>query len=104
MKLYFAITYIVLGFASEAKAVTIPIAELAVREYQAKAHYQSARHKLFSSGHHRKPSGHQMPTGSAIGFAELLKEIEYARKAAAKRRKMEQIFYEMIQITNGYKN
>ena len=100
MKLYSTL-YVL---ATVANAVTSPITEMALREYQATGRLQAARQKLFKAGRHRPTKTRRMQSGSAMNFADLFKHLETARKTVEKRRKMETIFNEMLQITNGYKN
>ena len=104
MKLYSAITTILFVLATVTNAVTSPITEMALREYQAKALHQSARNKLIKSGRHRRTNTRHIAPGSAISFADLFKQLEMARKAAEKQRKIEKLFSKMLQITNGYRN
>ena len=114
MKFYFTITSILFGLATVTNAVTSPITEMELREYRGNIRYQSARQKLFKSGHHRTGNRQKLQPGTALSLKELLKQLKTARKTAEKRRKdekaaekqrkLQQKFYRMLQITNGYKN
>ena len=104
MKLYSTLTRALFLLATVAHAVTSPITEMALREYQANGRHQATRQKLFKAGRHRPTETRRMQSGSAMNFADLFKHLETARKAVEKQRKMETIFNEMLQITNGYKN
>ena len=104
MKLYSGITFILFVMATVTNAVTSPITEMALREYQANALHQAVRHRLLASSCHRSTGIRRVAAGSAISFADLFKHLETARKAAEKRRKREKLFSKMLQITNGYKN
>ena len=104
MKLYSTTTLALSVLATVTNAVTSPITEMALREYQANARHQFARQKLFKSGHHRATGTGRIQPGSAMSFADLFEHLEMAQKAAEKRRKMEKLFEQMLQITNGYKN
>lgn len=100
MKLYSTITTVLMVLAKETNAVTSPVTEMALREFQ----YQSARAKIGRPGYHRRNTGRHIAPGSAITFADLFKHLEMARKVADNKRKMEKMFQKMIKITNGYKN
>ena len=104
MKLYSTITLALSVLTPVTDAVTSPITEMALREYQANVRHRSVRQKLLKSGHHRATGNRRIQAGSAMSFADLFKNLETARKAANKRRKMEKLFRQMVQITNGYKN
>ena len=104
MKLYSTITLVLSALATVTNAVTSPITEMALREYQANTRHQVLRQKLFKSGRHRVTGNRHIEAGSAMTFADLFKHLETARKTVEKRRKMETMFNRMLQITNRYKN
>lgn len=103
MKLYFAIIGILFVLATVTNAVTSPITEMALREFQSNGQHQSAKQNIFKSGFYRRPSGIQagIQAGSAISFADIFKELERAQKTVAQKRKL---FNRMVEITNGYIN
>ena len=104
MNLLSTLTFFIFVLATVANAVTSPITEMALREYQANRQHQAARQKLYKAGRHRPTGTRHMQPGSAMSFTDLFKHLETARKTAHKRRKMENIFNQMLQITNGYRN
>ena len=104
MNLYSFFILILFVSVSLTSAVTSPITEMGLRAYHANVQYQTARQKLFKAGYHRPTQSHRMKEGSALSFANLLKQIKQAQKIVAKRRKMEKLFNKMVQITNEYKS
>jgi len=70
-----------------AKGITSPITDLAIQEY--KINRQLAQIKLNQAGRHRSSKALPIGSGPAIGFAELLKQIKKAQRAADARRRGE---------------
>ena len=104
MKVYCTITSVLFLLATPANAVTSPITEMALREYQANTAHQSARQKLFQSGYRRPTGKRRIQPGSAISFTDLFQHIKIAQKTVAEKRRKMAMFHHMLQITNGYQS
>ena len=104
MKVYCTITSALSLLATVANATTSPISEMALREYHANAAHQSARQKLFKSGHRRPTGKRRIQQGSAMSFTELFQHIKTAQKTVGETRRQMAMFQHMLQITNGYKS
>ena len=82
MKLYSTFIWALFLLATVANAVTSPITEMALREYQANGRHQATRQKLFKAGRHRPTKTRRMQSGSAMNFADLsrVEELKQEKK------------------------
>ena len=68
MNLLSTLTFSIFVLATVANAVTSPITEMALREYQANRQHQAVRQKLYKAGRHRPTGTRHMQPGSAMSL------------------------------------